>query len=146
MRKKHKDYEIVEPENGVSRNVLALEQHMEREMQREKDRVRKKVIYALTLLAAIYIIAVGVYHTFEGWSWEDSIFFTTSTITTVGYGDMVPHTYYGRLFTIPLMLVGVGAGFYVIYSIQDYGRTKLDSVTKHVDNISDVISRRRKKD
>lgn len=145
MPNKNKSYDIVSPENGVTQNVLALEQHMERELQREKDRVRKKVIYALALLAVIYTIAVGAYHSLEGWSWEDSIFFTTSTITTVGYGDMVPRTYYGRLFTIPLMLVGVGAGFYVIYSIQDYGRTKLDSVTKHVDNISDVIARRRKK-
>ena len=146
MREKHKSYDIVRPEKGVMQNVLDLEQHMEREMQREKDRVRKKVIYALALLAGIYLISVGAYHLLEGWSWEDSIFFTTSTITTVGYGDMVPRTYYGRLFTIPLMLVGVGVGFYVIYSIQDYGRTKLDSVTKHVDNISDVIARRRKRD
>ena len=143
-KKKTEEYDIVLPEKGITKNVLDLEQHMERELRREKDRVRKKVIYALALLAVIYTIAVGAYHTLEGWSWEDSIFFTTSTITTVGYGDMVPHTYYGRLFTIPLMLVGVGAGFYVIYSIQDYGRTKLDSVTKHVDNISDVIARRRK--
>ncbi|MFA6490142.1 MAG: potassium channel family protein [Candidatus Micrarchaeia archaeon] len=144
MPNKNKSYDIVSPESGVKQNILAIEQHMERELKREKDRVRKKVIYALALLAAIYTIAVGAYHTLEGWSWEDSIFFTTSTITTVGYGDMVPHTYYGRLFTIPLMLVGVGVGFYVVYSIQDYGRTKLDSVTKHVDNISDVIARRRK--
>lgn len=144
MGKRNDEYEIVSPENGVTKKVLDLEQHMGKEMLREKERIRKKVIYALTLLGAIYLIAVSAYHTLEGWSWEDSIFFTTSTITTVGYGDMVPKTYYGRLFTIPLMLVGVGAGFYVIYSIQDYGRTKLDSVTTHVDRISDVLTRRRK--
>jgi len=144
MGEKQKSYDIVKPENGVTQKVLDLEQHMEKEIQREKKRVRRKIIYALALLFTIYFISVVAFHTLEGWSWEDSIFFTTSTITTVGYGDMVPKTYYGRLFTIPLMLVGVGAGFYVIYSIQDYGRTKLDSVTAHVDRISDAIARRRK--
>jgi len=60
MRGKSKSYEIVEPENGVTQNVLALEQHMEREMQREKDRVRKKVIYALALLAGITGLFSGI--------------------------------------------------------------------------------------
>lgn len=73
---------------------------------------------------------------FEGWSWEDSIYFTTSTITTVGYGDLTPGTYWGRLFTIPLMWIGIAVGLYVIYTVQDYGRTKLDAVSRHVENLT----------
>jgi|GEM_PF-1904932 len=97
------------------------------------------------LLFSIYITAIVMFHFLEGWGWEDAIYFTTSTITTVGYGDFVPKTYYGRMFTIPLMLVGVGAGFYVIFSIQEYGRAKLDMVMGHVDRISNALSDLKKK-
>lgn len=118
---------------NTEKNSLDLQAHVEMEIRREKERTKRKVISAMILLAGVYVVAIGVFHTLEGWSWEDSIYFTTATITTVGYGDLVPHTYFGRLFTVPLMLVGVGVGLYVIYTIQDYGRSKLDSVAKEVE-------------
>ena len=69
----------------------------------------------------------------------DSIYFTTSTITTVGYGDMVPHTDIGRIFTIPLMWIGIAVGCYFIYTIQDYGKSKvehrIDWTLEHVERI-----------
>jgi hypothetical protein len=92
------------------------------------------------MLGCIYVAGILVYHYTESWAWEDSIYFTTSTITTVGYGDLVPHSYYGRLATIPLMWIGIAVGFYFIYTLQDYGRTKaearIEGVLKHVDNIT----------
>lgn len=120
---------------SVRRQTPDLEEHFRREVQREKARMRKRVAYALGLLGVVYVVAILVFHSVEGWTWEDSIYFTTATITTVGYGDLVPRTYVGRLFTIPLMLIGIGVGLYVIYTIQDYGRSQLDSVARHVDNL-----------
>lgn len=39
----------------------------------------------------------------------DSLYFTTTTLTTIGYGDLSPHTTEGRIFTIGfLQLFGVG--------------------------------------
>ena len=85
------------------------------------------------LLGAIYIIAIELYHYVEGWGWLDSIYFTTATITTVGYGDVVPQTELGKMATIPLMLVGIGVGFYVIFAIQDFGRSRIDTIAGHID-------------
>ena len=89
--------------------------------------MKKRIMYAGLLLAGVYLVATLVFHFVEGWTWEDSVYFTTSTITTVGYGDLVPQSYYGKLFTIPLMLIGIGVGFYVIYTITAYGRSKVEA-------------------
>ena len=142
---KKDDYEVLTTKEAVKQQTLDLETHMDRELEREKDRVKRKVTYALVMLTVIYLISIVAFHNLEGWTWEDSLYFTTSTITTVGYGDLTPHTYYGRLFTVPLMLIGVGVGLYVIYAVQDYGRTKLDTVAKHVDMISDLSNGKKRK-
>jgi hypothetical protein len=118
---------------------MSLQQHIELAAARDKARVKKRLFYALLLLATVYVIAVEIYHYTEGWSWEDSIFFTTQTITTVGYGDMVPHSYWGRLITIPMMLVGISIGLYTIYAIQDYGRANLGGMASEVGNRLDGV-------
>lgn len=128
-------YEIKEESEILHQNI-DLQHHYEQEVRREKQRVRKKLVHALAMLAVVYVAAIVTFHLLEGWSWENSLYFTTSTITTVGYGDLTPHTYYGRLVTIPLMWIGIAVGLYAIYTIQDYGRSELDSVGRHVDNVS----------
>ena len=119
---------------------MDFENQLKDAMRQERERAKRKIIYAFVMHASVYVAGVLLYHYTEGWAWEDSIYFTTSTITTVGYGDMVPHSYYGRLATIPLMWIGIAVGFYFIYTLQDYGRSKaearIEGVLKHVDSLA----------
>ncbi|WZH52164.1 MAG: potassium channel family protein [Nocardioides alkalitolerans] len=39
----------------------------------------------------------------------DALWWATTTVTTVGYGDRFPVTFQGRLIAVVLMLVGIGA-------------------------------------
>ncbi|MFA6214039.1 MAG: potassium channel family protein [Candidatus Micrarchaeia archaeon] len=112
---------------------IDMQKYIDGEITRDRERTKKKIFYALALLGAMYIVAIELYHYLEGWDWLDAIYFTTATITTVGYGDLVPRTEIGKMVTIPLMLIGIGVGFYVIFAIQEYGRSRMDMVAKHID-------------
>jgi hypothetical protein len=121
-------------------NGVDIEKQFKDAIRQERERAKRKILYALVMLGCVYVAGILAYHYTEGWAWEDSIYFTTSTITTVGFGDMVPRTYYGRLATNPLMWIGIAVGFYFIYTLQEYGRakaeTRIEGVLKHVDNLT----------
>ena len=59
------------------------------------------------MVGCLIIIGTLFYSLFEGWSYFDSLYFTVMTLTTVGYGDMVPTTPESKLFTIFFVLGGV---------------------------------------
>jgi voltage-gated potassium channel len=66
----------------------------------------------------IGILALGTwfYSRVEGWRLLDSLYFTVTTLTTVGYGDFQPRTDAGKIFTIFYIIVGIGllSGFVVL--------------------------------
>jgi voltage-gated potassium channel len=69
---------------------------------------------AILLILAVVVLGTIGYSLLEGWPLDDSLYMTVVTMTTVGYGDLSPHTDAGRYFTIGLLLASVGvAGFAV---------------------------------
>lgn len=71
-------------------------------------RTRLRIRYAFfALLGAILFGTIG-FSIIEGWSLSDSLYVTIQTLTTVGYGDVPPHSTAGRAFAVTVMLIGVG--------------------------------------
>ena len=70
----------------------------------------------LAIIAVVLAIAFGTlsFHLIEGWSLLDSLYVTAQTVTTVGFGDITPHTLHGRMFATFFMLVGVGVVLYAL--------------------------------
>src|SRR5437773_76138 len=67
-----------------------------------------RIRYAMmALLSAVLFGTIG-FHLVEGWTLADSLYVTVQTLTTVGYGDLPPHSAGGRLFAIAVMLIGAG--------------------------------------
>lgn len=64
------------------------------------------VLFVLTLVTLLS--GTIVYHFIEGWSFLDSFYFTTVTLTTVGYGDISPATDLGKIFTVIYLFTGIG--------------------------------------
>ena len=66
--------------------------------------------YYVLLSFAITVVTVGtvVFHLLEKWSWIDSLYFTITTLATIGYGDLTPTTPVGKLVTVLFVISGVG--------------------------------------
>lgn len=62
----------------------------------------------LVLCLAILISGTAFYSSVEGWHWVDALYFSATTLSTVGIGDLSPETQVGKLFTVIYVFVGVG--------------------------------------
>ncbi|MCP4824898.1 MAG: two pore domain potassium channel family protein [Shimia sp.] len=62
------------------------------------------------LLLAVALLLSGTlfYRSVEGWSWVDALYFSATTISTVGLSDLSPKTDLGKIFTVLYIFVGVG--------------------------------------
>ncbi|SLN13720.1 voltage-gated potassium channel [Roseovarius gaetbuli] len=88
---------------------------------------------ALTLVAMLVLIIAGgtaFFHAVEGWSWLDSYFFTVVTLSTVGYGNLVPATALGKIGTTVFIMIGLGI-FAVI--IQQFGSFAVKKREEHTE-------------
>lgn len=72
------------------------------------------------LLLLILIIGTLGYHFIEGWTLFDAMYMTVITLATVGYGETHPLSTYGRLFTIFLIMGGMGIILYGISEITQF--------------------------
>jgi voltage-gated potassium channel len=75
-----------------------------------RDEEFRSLVYLVLLTLASGTI---FYSTVEKWSVVDALYFSVTTLTTVGLGDLAPTTMLGKLFTVLYIFVGVGliAGF-----------------------------------
>ena len=73
-------------------------------------------LFALLLLCAA---GVGGYSFIEGWGVLDSLYMTVITLGTIGYGETHPLSDAGRVFTIFLILGGIGVMTYIFTSVTE---------------------------
>ena len=62
----------------------------------------------LLLVASLLIVGTVFYTLVEGWSVVDAVYFCSMSLATVGYGDIVPTTDVGKIFTVVYVLAGIG--------------------------------------
>lgn len=66
--------------------------------------------FMILLVSVLIILSIGTlfYHEVEKWSYIDSLYFSVTTLATVGFGDFYPVTDLGKAFTMVYIVVGVG--------------------------------------
>jgi len=71
----------------------------------------RNIVSIIGLIIIVLFTGTMIYHNLEGWSYVDSLYFSTTTLTTVGYGDLTPTRHISKLFTVVFILTGVGIIF-----------------------------------
>ncbi len=80
----------------------------------------------------VVIVAAGTvfFHFVEGWSWLDSYFFTVVTLSTVGYGSLVPATALGKIGTTVFIFLGLGV---FAVAVQQFGLMAMRKRAEHTE-------------
>ncbi|MFZ1985937.1 MAG: potassium channel protein [Desulfatitalea sp.] len=86
--------------------------------------------FVVSLLLVILLVTSGTagYMAIEGWNMLDALFMTITTVATVGYGEVHPLSDMGRIFSMALIVLGVGFFFYVAASVIQFmveGRVRI---------------------
>jgi len=78
------------------------------------------------------VIALGTvfFRVVEGWTWLESYFFTVITISTVGYGKLVPVTPLGMIGTTVFIFVGLGV---FVVAIQQFALFHMKKREEHTE-------------
>jgi voltage-gated potassium channel len=100
----------------------------------------------IVVLFSVLLIALGTagYMLIEDWNMLDALYMTVITVSTIGYGEVHAVSPQGRIFTLVLIVLGVGFFLYVIGNVVQFlvegrirlilGRHKLD---KQINQLND---------
>lgn len=105
---------------------------------------RSHFTVSIILTTALILIGTCGYMIIERWPFADAIYMTIITLATVGYGEVHQVSGVGRVFTIFLIVAGVGYFMYVVgllvqFLVEDrirviLGRRKLDKQIARLKN------------
>ncbi|MCX7846685.1 MAG: potassium channel protein [bacterium] len=79
--------------------------------------VARRFLGSLAILAAVIAAGTTGYILIEGWPFTDALYMTVITVTTVGFREARTLSPAGQLYTIAVVLCGVGAAAYALSSL-----------------------------
>lgn len=97
-------------------------------------RVQRQFVLSLAFIAAVVLAGTTGYMIIERWSILDAVYMTITTITTVGFSEVHPLSSAGRVFTLLLIVTGVGT---ILYTFNNAARIVIEG------EIQDIFGRRK---
>lgn len=79
--------------------------------------LKRKIIFAVSLVVFTFSAGIFGYMWIEGWNAFDSLYMTVITLGTVGYGETHELSHDGRMFTMFLIVIGMGSFVYGITTL-----------------------------
>ena len=115
-----------------------------RDMQSTFGELRRRFIIAVGLVFLVASFGTAGYMLLEGWNLFDSLYMTVITLASVGFKEIHDLSLFGRIFTIILIIGGVGTVAYALSTgakiilegeLQEvYGRRRLEKKIKELKN------------
>lgn len=81
--------------------------------------IPRSVLLPFVILTALTAVGTLGYVVIERASFMDALFMTVTTLSTVGYGEIIRLSPAGRLFTMLLIVTGVGTALYLLTAIAE---------------------------
>ncbi|WP_034991536.1 ion transporter [Liquorilactobacillus vini] len=102
-------------------------------------------IYLAITCLIILLVSAGMYSISENVSFGESLWWAIATATTVGYGDISPHTIIGKFAAVLLMFIGIGfIGMFTssitAYFTHENDESKDNEILKKLDELQKEIN------
>jgi voltage-gated potassium channel len=85
-----------------------------------KNRILIKILGIIIFISFVVFLGSLGYYFIEGYPMLDAVYMTIITLTTTGFGEVIPLSEKGKIFTMFLLLVGMGIVTYSISSLISY--------------------------
>lgn len=79
----------------------------------------RRILFAVAAIMLLLAAGTVGYIVIDHMPFDDALFMTVITISTVGYAEVKPLDAAGRTFTIALIFTGVGAAYYVFAAVTE---------------------------
>lgn len=98
------------------------------------------LVYIIYISIAILIISAAMYSVSEHVSYDQSLWWAIATATTIGYGDISPHTPLGKFAAILLMIIGICfigvlTSSLTNFFIRDHTNDRMETVLKKLNQL-----------
>jgi voltage-gated potassium channel len=77
----------------------------------------RKLLFLTVILAALLFLGSLGFVWLEGWNYFDALYMTVATLTTLGGGEVQPLSKVGRVYTMVLLLAGMGVLLVIVTSL-----------------------------
>jgi voltage-gated potassium channel len=113
---------------------------------KKKSTTRNSAPWALFFLLLMVIIGIVGYSTIENYEFIDALFMTIITISTVGFREIQPLSFNGKIFTIFLIIFSFGIFAYAVSTLTRYlvdgvfhNYFKLSKMKRRIENVKNHV-------
>jgi hypothetical protein len=109
--------------------TAVLDQYLTRKLSKSMgisiDSDNKQIAMLLVLFAVFLLLGSLVFHVLEGWTYLEALYFSFTTLTTIGFGDYLPSTHASKIFAIFYIILGLGncASIIAVLTVKIVART-----------------------
>lgn len=102
-------------------------------------KIDKHVAVALLLVFLYLLIGTFMFHYLEKWNYVDSFYFSGITLTSVGYGDLVPTHTLSKIISVFFAFSGIGI---VLYAMSIITKKYLFHRQNQISKLKNIIDKK----
>src|SRR3989338_9099919 len=97
----------------------------------QKEELGQQLVILIIVIFILLFIGTIVYHFSEKWSYIDSLYFATISLTSRGYSELHPTKWFSVLFSVFYLLIGVGVIVYALSQLVAFYTSIYQKVIHH---------------